>query len=178
MTKQNSKSLPSSKSLEFKATTTYTFEEFQRFSKVVAKKQLRKCDLIVILTYLAIAIVATIGKNYQAIAIYLLIIPIMLIFSRLFLRFGFKRIWKSNPEAHNLATTFTFRINSFRQKNNISDRTTKYDELRQIIETNTNFYLMVKSNQGSLVNKKDCSPELINFLQNRAKELKSKQWYN
>ena len=159
------------KPVSFKATTTYTFEEFVRFGKTISAKRLHTCDLIIVLTYLLIAFFSLLQGNYLALLVYLIIIPIMMIFSRVFLHFGFKRIWKSNKDAENLVTTFTFHLSDFRQKNKLNDLTIRYDNLSQIIETDTNFYLMVNKNQGSLLNKKDCSSELIDFLQQRAKEI-------
>ena len=159
------------KIISYEATTTYTFEEFERFGKTVAAKRLRTCDIIVILTYLIIAVLSLWRGNYIALLIYLIIIPIMMIASRVFLHFGFRHIWKSNKDAENLKTTFIFQLNGFQQKNKLNSRSYKYSELERIIETGTNFYLMVNQNQGSLLNKKDCSPDLIGFLRQRAKEI-------
>ncbi len=159
------------KSISYTATTTYTFEEFKRFSKHISKKRLRKCDIIVIATYLVIAGLSLWQQNYQAIFIYLAIIPVFLAFSRIFLNLGLKRIWKSNKDADGLKTTFTFRLSDFRQKNKLNDVTTNYGQLTEIVETETNFYLMVSENRGSLLNKKDCSEELIEFLRQRAAEI-------
>ena len=181
MTKQKSKSKAPQKATpktsELKATTTYTFEELQNFTKITSKKYLRRVDAIVIIVNLAIAVLAAQAehKNYAIIVSYLLVIPAMLVFSRLFLKFGLKRLWKNSPEAHNLQTTFTFRPNSFRQKNKLNDRTLEYKELDRIVETETNFYIMVDYNKGSIINKKDCSPELIKFIQERAAELDPKK---
>lgn len=163
----------SKSNISYEATTIYTFEEFKRFSKFIAAKRLLKCDIIVVLTYLVIAGFSLWQGNYPAIFIYLAIIPIMLVSSRLFLNFGLKRIWKSNKDADGLETTFTFNASNFRQKNKLNDVTTSYDKLTQIAETETNFYLMVDENRGSLINKKDCSPELIDFLRQRAAKIKS-----
>ena len=99
----------------------------------------------------------------------------MMIGSRIFLKLGFKRIWNSNKDADGLETSFTFHFSDFRQKNKLSDRTIRYSNLSEIIETDTNFYLMLGKNQGSLLNKNDCSEELINFLHQKAEEIKHRK---
>ena len=53
--------------------------------------------------------------------------------------------------------------------------TIRYSDLSEIIETDTNFYLMLGKNQGSLLNKNDCSEELINFLHRKAEEIKHRK---
>ena len=99
----------------------------------------------------------------------------MMIGSRIFLKLGFKRIWNSNKDADELETSFTFHFSDFRQKNKLSDRTIRYSDLSEIIETDTNFYLMLDKNQGSLLNKNDCPEELINFLHQKAEEIKHRK---
>ncbi len=159
------------KAKPFIATTTYTYEEFLRFCKTISKKRIRKCDIVVTVCYLLIAGLAWWQKQYGAIFIYLLFIPAMMIFSRLFLRFAYKRIWKSNKDADGLKTTFKFYEDHFLQQNKLGRRETKYSELTKIYDTATNFYLMTSEAQGSVIAKQDCSSELITFIQAKAKEL-------
>ena len=161
--------------ISYKATTIYTFQEFERFGKTISAKRLRICDYIVVITYLVIAAISFLQNNYSALLIYLIIIPIMMIGSRIFLKLGFKRIWNSSKDADGLETSFTFHFSDFRQKNKLSDRTIRYSDLSEIIETDTNFYLMLGKNQGSLLNKNDCSEELINFLHQKAEEIKHRK---
>ena len=96
--------------ISYKATTIYTFQEFERFGKTISAKRLRICDYVVVITYLVIAAISFLQNNYSALLIYLIIIPIMMIGSRIFLKLGFKRIWNSNKDADGLETSFTSAI--------------------------------------------------------------------
>ncbi len=152
-------------------TTTYTYEEFLRFCKTISKKRIRKCDIIIVVSYLVIAALAFLQKQYNMIPVYLLFIPTIMIFARLFLHFAYKRIWKSNKDAENLETQFRFHADNFVQSNKLNRRTIKYSELTRIIETDTNFYLMTAEAKGSIINKKDCSDNLCTFLHAKSQEL-------
>ena len=44
-----------------------------------------------------------------------------------------------------------------------------YEELTDIIETKTNFYLMIPTGQGIIIKKENCPPELIEFIRNLKK---------
>ena len=42
---------------------------------------------------------------------------------------------------------------------------TDYTDLYKIVEVKSYFYLMLSKNKGTIISKKDCTPELISFLQ-------------
>ena len=44
-----------------------------------------------------------------------------------------------------------------------------YEELTDIFETKTNFYLMIPTGQGIIIKKENCPPELIEFIRNLKK---------
>ena len=52
----------------------------------------------------------------------------------------------------------------FVSKTEKSESIVEYDKLYKIIETKTNFYLMIADNQGYIVSKANCSQELIDFI--------------
>ena len=55
--------------ISYKATTIYTFQEFERFGKTISAKRLRICDYIVVMTYLVIAAISFLQNNYSALLI-------------------------------------------------------------------------------------------------------------
>ena len=53
--------------------------------------------------------------------------------------------------------------------NTLGFTTIPYDKLYRVVETPTNFYLMIARNQGMVIVKENCSAELIAFLQKLGK---------
>ena len=49
-----------------------------------------------------------------------------------------------------------------------------YNQMYEIIETDTHFYPMIGKNNGFIIRKENCRPELIAFLQGKARELQNR----
>lgn len=49
-----------------------------------------------------------------------------------------------------------------------------YNQMYEIIETDTHFYPMIGKNNGFIIRKENCRPELIAFLHGKARELKNR----
>ena len=61
-------------------------------------------------------------------------------------------------------TSLTFYNNYYEGHSELGDNKYLYEELYKIIETPTNFYLMLSPQHGSIVIKENCSDELLMFL--------------
>ena len=61
-------------------------------------------------------------------------------------------------------STISFYEDHFETRNLVTHSSYDYSKLRGVTETVTNFYIMIKSNSGVIVQKKNCSGELIDFI--------------
>ena len=64
------------------------------------------------------------------------------------------------------------RLEDYEEVNKMGRVAYKYVQLRHIYETSTNFYLMRTGMQGAIVEKANCTPELIQFLGKIKKQYK------
>ena len=74
------------------------------------------------------------------------------------------KAYNDNANTQGINTSLTFYDNYYEGHSEIGDNKYLYEELYKIIETPTNFYLMLSPQHGSIVIKENCSEELLMFL--------------
>lgn len=159
----------------FKTTTKYTFKEYEKFNNVLRSKsdrlQLRISLLVftILLIYLIVTAFIENDINFGILLIIILILfPILLL---KIMKTINKKVYDSHPSWNNTEYKIMFYENYLEQTNeNFNPYKLEYKDINCILETKTNFYFMVTSNQGVIIVKNNCSPKLISFLQ----ELKNK----
>ena len=92
----------------------------------------------------------------MAVAVFVFLIPFNL------RRVAEKQFDKSRLEG--MRSNLTFYMDHYEEVNKLGRVAYKYVQLREIIETDTNFYLMKTNMQGCIVVKANCAPNLIKFL--------------
>ena len=107
-------------------------------------------------------------KKFLKIAIILLILfaiiyPIVI---ALLQKRQIKKVWNSNKVAQNMNVRFDFYDTYFTEINDNGETRLEYDKLHKVIETKTNFYLMIAKNQGFILNKSNFPEGLEDFLRN------------
>lgn len=143
----------------YKTHCVYTFEEYKRFSWVLYKKAY---VLFVVLFCSFMLIAAYVLKNT---AFY--IIAAAAPFIEAFIQNKkIKKTYLSNTVVHNLNIEFEFYDSFFVKKNEIGETKIPYNKLNKIIETKTNFYLMIANNQGFMLVKNNFPEGLEDFLRN------------
>jgi len=152
----------------------YTLEEYTKFNMEVMKTQKKIKILNIILTILSILIGAL---NYYAnksiiLSFIVASIPIISVFIIVpfCVKKEIKKVYYSNQTLDKNISNYEFFENGIKETDLHSINSYKYSELTKIIETKTNFYLMIDNAQGYIIVKNNCSPELISFLS----ELKNK----
>jgi hypothetical protein len=75
-----------------------------------------------------------------------------------------KKTWNEHPEWHNMGIHITFFEDHLTQTTPTASKNAYYSDLSDIIETDTDFYLMTGPEEGSIVVKDRCSSGLIQFL--------------
>ena len=100
----------------------------------------------------------------MAAAVFLFLIPFNL------RRVAERQFDKSRLEG--MQSNLTFYMDHYEEVNKLGRVAYKYVQLRDIIETDTNFYLMKTDRQGCIVVKANCSPNLVQFLGKIKKQYK------
>lgn len=154
----------------FKTTTKYTFKEYEKFNNVLRSKSNRlqlRISLLVFNILIIYLIVTAFIENDINLGILLIII--LILFPILLLKIMKtinKKVYDSHPSWNNTECKILFYENYLEQTNeNFNPYKLEYKDINCILETKTNFYFMVTSNQGVIIVKNNCSPKLISFLQ-------------
>lgn len=147
----------------FTTQTAYTLEEFQKYNR---KLMLGKAIvLFVLLTILLdfVSIMATKNLFYGIISTVYMIIAIAIF--PLLLNSNAKKLYYSNKRLQKDGLiTFDFYSDHIEAKSRNSFERVDYPDIARVIESKTNFYIMISMNQGYMIVKSNCSPELIAFI--------------
>lgn len=155
----------------------YTFEECKLFNQAVLKQRKMNYFLYVVAgtmgLSLLVMIVTTIkeGNLWEPSS---MIFPLLIFgFSfRILSGKGLERAWRESGEAND-DWYYGFFEDYMEQTTRKGMTRIFYSELYEIIETETHFYPMIGKNNGFLIRKENCRPELIAFLQAKARALKN-----
>ena len=144
--------------------TAYTLEEYNKFNKAVMGNKLHIISLLLllcgVLNYLA-------SRNVYWILFFVIMIAIIEIVCPLSQKSAVKKLYYSDRHLQkNFMNQFCFYQNYFESKTYSSYTRFEYADIASVKETKTNFYLMKTTNQGFIIVKANCSPELITFLTN------------
>ena len=146
----------------FKTKSQYTFEEYKKFNRAIMKKN----HVILVNAVLTILLLlcGIILKNLYII-IFAILYPIIYI---VLIKRNIKKIYHSSKIIQEAQKTeFDFFEDHFEQKDAMSNVKLAYDKLSDIIETETNFYLMIAKNQGFILVKENFPEGLEEFLRNK-----------
>ena len=152
----------------FTTYSDYTLQEYRRFIRTIHIKVLKTPIrlLILLALILLIAYQTSDGSIKIGLVIGLIICPFVLI---LISRNRSKKAFEEMEKLGSVHSDFNFYDDHAESINKLGNTDLEYDKIFRIIETKTNFYIMMTRQQGALIIKKNCSPELIAFLQSKAK---------
>lgn len=152
--------------LVYKTHTTYSAKEYGKMNQEMTKHnpKFRKAQYILAAILAVIIAICLYNAWYIAagilgilsVAAFVLIIPYNV------RRAGEKSFAQSRLEG--TQSTMTFYLDHYEEVNKMGRVTYKYVQLRHIYETSTNFYLMRTGMQGAIVEKANCSPDLLKFI--------------
>lgn len=158
--------MPKMKSL-YRTATPITAEEFRKMSVATGNKNMLVSIVLVFEALMAGVLVAGIRQNnlstIEMAVVLLVLMPLVAYFVP---RFMLKRAYATNKSANNVIMTIWFYKNFFKVHSRGTTSLVRYGDLKRIIETKDNFYLMVDSNKIVIVVKRNCEPGLITMLQN------------
>ena len=144
----------------YKTNTIYSFEEYKRYNKSLQLKRSRIIWYIILEAW--ILLLGCLMENILLIA-FAILYPILIV---ILVNRQVKKVWKSNKVAQNMNVNFCFYDTYFTEADENGDTKLEYSKLHKIIETKTNFYLMIAKNQGFILNKANFPDGLEEFLRN------------
>lgn len=145
----------------------YTFEEYVRYSDRVSRFANFLSYVIWLGAGLALGWLAFSKKDYGKALIMLIGCVGLVIRGRIARKKNLSDAFHDPECAADSTFTYYFYRDSFQQVcDTIVSEPIRYYDLRKIIETKTNFYLMYGKGEGCIIVKENCSPGLIRFLKN------------
>lgn len=145
-------------------TTLLTEEVYTRFSWAILMR--RKSFIVYIIVILALILYPMImsaeGKDIIFIALFTILVLLLVVFFTL--RFRIKRTYRKNPLWQNMEVTLIFDREAFIARNIRGEFHYTYDDIVKVIMTKQDFYIMLGPNVSFPIEKKNCSPEALEFL--------------
>lgn len=152
----------------FQTQTTYTFAEYRRYSRALQNKVMHRPLVIAVMMACLVLLALLSDDNSMRVAFLLVAVLTPLIFS-LIGSWMEKKAYYANTAMQDIVLTYSFYSDHVETNNTLGFTTIPYDKLYRVVETPTNFYLMIARNQGIVIVKENCSAELIAFLQKLGK---------
>ena len=144
----------------YKTKTINTFEEYKRFSRVLMYK---KRSIIIYALLAAFLILDGIVLDNMIFIVFAVVYPFII---WLLHNMQVKKVFKTNKALQNAEVNFEFYNTYFTEENSYGNTKLEYSKLHKIIETKTNFYLMIAKNQGFILIKENFPEGLEEFLRN------------
>ena len=145
-------------------TTLLTEEVYTRFSWAILMR--RKSFIVYIIVILALILYPMImsaeGKDIIFIALFTILVLLLVVFFTL--RFRIKRTYRKNPLWQNMEVTLIFDREAFIARNIRGEFHYTYDDIVKVIMTKQDFYILIGENTGFPIEKKNCTPEALEFL--------------
>ena len=149
----------------FFAETEYTLKEVKRFSRFVQFKNDRWLLAAILIIFIFFSYYMS-GNFFDALISCAIMIVVFFLLNFLINEFRIRGMFKSNKIIQNAVEKYNFYAECLKIEGKSGTANIRYEDFYKILETKTNFYLMIAKNQGYILSKENCSPELISFLRN------------
>lgn len=153
----------------FKTTTKNSLEEYKKFSKAMLRTKTR---IIVWILMYVLAILLCILRNSVKFLLFVAIYNFLV--EWLYWR-RIKKTYLSNKSYQDIDLTVEFYDTYMVQKSDMSEAKIEYSNIHKIIETKTNFYVMISENQGAILVKENFPDGLEEFIKNIKIEKKKRK---
>lgn len=144
----------------FKTTTKFTLDEYRKFNRAIIKK---KRILLISIIAVVLIVVSGIILDNTFFIIFAIFYPFLLLIA---MNIGVKRTFNSNKLLQNVVVEYEFYQDYLLEKHESGEAKVPYEKLDSIIETKTNFYLMIAKNQGFMISKENLPEGLEDFIRN------------
>ena len=141
----------------FHTTSKNTFDEYKKYVLTLQKKRLILTISLLVVFFCIVGYFTKHTLFYVA----AVIVPFLEYFSTVR---PLKKLYYSNKLAVDAVLEYDFYDTYFTKKSVAGEDRIEYDKLAKIIETKTNFYLMLALNQGYMLKKEDMPKGLDEFI--------------
>ncbi len=155
----------------FTNTTTYTFETYKQFAKFVSNKINKFNNRIIVIELCFLALAAISAKTGSAFMKQVFIVSCFF-FPPAILAVQNKQIkktWNTNKIFHDAIYTYEFYEDRIEAESPNGHTAVKYENVYKVLEDKNCFFIMIANNQGFMIDKSACSPDLCLFIQNIGK---------
>ena len=144
-------------------TTLMTEEVYKRFSWaiLVRRKGFVLYIIILIIGLFTYVMFSPLEKKIISIILAPPIFASMYYFS---MNYQIKKAYQKNPLFQNMEVTLIFDRESFVAQNKRGEFHYTYDDIVKVIMTKQDFYILIGENTGFPIEKKNCTPEALEFL--------------
>ena len=152
----------------FTASSDYTLKEYRRFILTIHMKVFKTPIRLSIFLALVLLIAFFTSDHSIKIGVLVGVLACPLVVFALNL-VNTKKAFQDMVKLNSTHTDFEFYEDRLEASSAMGNTTMVFDQAFRIIETKTNFYIMMTKNQGAMLSKETLSPELIAFLQKKVK---------
>ena len=142
----------------YKMTTKFTLEEYKRFNYALLKK---RHHLLILTIFEIFVILFGILTQDAFVFVFAVIYPFIVYILQ---ERNIKKVFNSNKMVQNVDVHYEFYEDFLVEKTENGEMKVEYSKLDEIIETKTNFYLMIAKNQGCMISKTDMPSGLDEFI--------------
>ena len=148
----------------FMTHTIYSFEEYKRYCRTIQNKMIHR-PVVIAVMMVAFALLALLADDLSMRIGFLIGALLCPLIFHIISAVMEKKAYYANRAFQDADLTYSFYPDRIETRNVLGFTTISYDQLYRVIETKQNFYLMISQNQGMIIVKQNCSPELLSFLQ-------------
>jgi len=145
----------------FRTTTKYTYEEYKRYNRSL---NIKRFLLFASVTDAVLLFLAVLTWNWLFYLMLAIVFPTVLYLS---IALGGRKMFMSTKAMQDLDVSFEFFDEYFVTVSANGENKYYYNELHKIVETKTNFYLMIGARQGCMLSKANIPDGLDEFLRNK-----------
>lgn len=149
----------------YETTTIITLDEFRKLNHALSNRRAMAGILLALEAMLAVLLVRSVMiHNKSSIQLYVIMLILLPGIAWFIPRYMERRMYLANETANNMVMKTKFYEDHLEQQSRLGHTTVRYQDLQRIIETSTNFYLLVSKSQSIIIIKDNCHPKLVQFI--------------
>lgn len=144
-------------------TTLLTEEVYKRFSWAILIRR-KGFAIYIIILIIGLFAYVMLGPLEEKIISIILAPPIFASMYYFGMNYQIKRSYRKNPLWQNMEITLIFDRETFVAQSKRGEFHYTYDDIVKVIATKQDFYILIGENTGFPIEKKNCTPEALEFL--------------
>ena len=146
--------------------TLVTEEVYQRFAWSVFLRGKRFLLNIIILIGILVLYLTFLPENLRRFSFFTVLFTSLIIFPVMYFGtdFQIRKAYRKTPFWKDMEQTLIFEKDKFSVKSKRGEFLYSYDDIVKVFHTKEDFYIMLGPNIGFPIEKKNCSPEALEFL--------------